>query len=224
MRPHGTDAPDPMPDSAFVTEGLLHGTPVAMPDGWRMVEEVAPGDYLLTFDGGPRRVEAVQSALVETARAAWPRAHWPLRVPPGVIGNRGALRLLPDQAVLMDCDLADTMFGDPFALIPAAALQGWRGIAPEPPGAVERVATLLMAEDEVIYAGGGALVWCPGDQPIGLPMGGMMPLRGDRAGYVPLSLASARELVACLIAQDVGAALSGAAPGGYQAALRALSP
>jgi hypothetical protein len=222
MRPQRPHATDLNADSPFVTEGLLAGTPLATPDGWRLVEEIGPGDLVLTFDGGPRRVQAVQSALVEAGRLHWPMSHWPLAVPARVLGNRDRFRLLPDQAVLLDCDLAEDMFGDPFALIPAAALQGWRGIAPEPPEAREQVVTPVMAEDEVIYAAGGALIWCPGDQPAGLPMAHNP--RGDRAGYAPLSLASARELVACLIAQDVGAALSGAAPGGYQAALRALSP
>lgn len=222
MRPTRPHATDPTADTPFVTEGVLAGTPLATPDGWRLVEDIGPGDLLLTFDGGPRRVQAVQSALIEAGRSHWPMSHWPLSVPPRVLGNSGRFRLLPDQAVLLDCDLAEDMFGDPFALIPAAALHGWRGILPEPPGAREQVLSPVMAEDEVIYAAGGALIWCPADLPAGLPMG--LHPRGDRAGYAPLSLASARELVACLIAQDVGAALSGAAPGGLQAALRALSP
>ncbi len=222
MRPQRPPDPDQAQHSPFVTEGLLAGTALATPDGWRRVEDIGPGDMLLTFDGGPRRVQAVQSALVEAGRARWPSAHWPLTVPPGVLGNRDRFRLLPDQAVLLDCDLAEDMFGDPFVLIPAAALHGWRGIAPEPPEPRELVMTPVMAEDEVIYAAGGALVWCPADLPAGLPMG--VVLRGDRAGYAPLSLASARELLACLIAQDVGAALSRAAPGGAQAALRVLPP
>lgn len=222
MRPQRPHAIDMIADNPFVTEGLLAGTPLATPDGWRLVEQIGPGDLVLTFDGGPRRVQAVQSALVEAGLGGWTPVHWPLVVPARVLGNRDRFRLLPDQAVLLDCDLAEDMFGDPFALIPAAALQGWRGIAPEPPGVREQVLTPVMAEDEVVYAAGGALIWCPGDQPAGLPMG--LHPRGDRAGYAPLSLASARELVACLIAQDVGAALSGAAPGGNQATLRALSP
>lgn len=217
-----TGLPDLMPDPRFVTEGLLQGTQLATPDGWRALELIGPGDLVLTFDGGPQAVQAMQIAVVEAGPADWPRALWPLRVPAGVLGNREDLRLLPDQAVLLDCDLAESMFGDPFVLVPAAALLGWRGVLPEPPGPSEQVMTPILTTDEVIYAAGGALVWCPGDQPFGL--GANVALRGDRAGYVPLSLASARELVACLIAEDVGAALSGAAPGGYQAAWRALSP
>lgn len=208
---------------AFVTEGLLDGTPIATPTGWRAVECLGAGDHVLTFDGGPQPIVAVQIALVQ-AGPNWPRAHWPLAVPDGALGNRGLVRLLPGQPVLLESDLAEEMFGDPFALIPAAALDGWRGIAASPPMPQEGVRLLVLPMDEVIYAAGQTLLYCPADSSSGLP-GFDLPPRGvGRAGYVPLSLASAREFVACLIAEEIGAALRGAAPDGSQAALRALSP
>ena len=203
----------------FVTEGMLEGTQIATPEGWRAVERLAPGDRVLTFDGGPHAVIAVQTARVEAGRAAWPRPHWPLEVPDGALGNRGVLRLLPCQPVLLESDLAEDMFGDPFALVPAAALEGWRGIARVAPRPQETAHILILPTDAVIYAAGNALIYCPADSSAGLPGFGE-----DRAGYVPLSLASAREFVACLIAEDIGAALRGAAPDGLQAAVRALSP
>jgi hypothetical protein len=95
-------------------------------------------------------------------------------------------------------------------------------VAPRP---VEQVFTPILMTDEVIYAAGGALLWCPGDAAAGLPGFPLRPDRGDgRAGYAPLSLASARQLVALLMAEDVGAALVRAAPGGGQAALRLSEP
>ncbi|WP_323038314.1 Hint domain-containing protein [Gemmobacter sp.] len=208
---------------AFVTEGLLDGTLIATPDGWQAVERLEPGDRVLTFDGGPQPIVAVQMALVQAGRD-WPQAHWPLAVPDGALGNRGPLRLLPGQPVLLESDLAEEMFGDPFALIPAAALQGWRGIAPGPPMAQECVRLLVLSVDEVIYAAGQVLLYCPADSSAGLPGFDLRPRGEGRAGYVPLSLAAARDLVACLIAEEIGAALRGAAPDGSQAAFRALSP
>ncbi|MFN3293310.1 MAG: Hint domain-containing protein [Gemmobacter sp.] len=226
MPRNGPARPDVPEEPAFVTEGLLHGTPVATPGGWRPVEGLAPGDLLLTFDGGPRAVVALQSAVVEAGPRHWPAARWPLQVPAGAMGNRWPLRLLPDQAVLLECDLADELFGDPFALIPAAALAGWRGMAPVPPRAVEAVVTPVLDCDEAIYAGGGALVWCPGEAAPGWSgLALVPPPRGEgRVGYAALSLASARQLVACLIAEDLGAALLRAAPWGGQAALRLAEP
>lgn len=218
-------SPDGAEDFAFVTEGLLHGTRLAVPGGWCLVEHLAPGDRLLSFDGAPALVVGLQSADVAGRPQDWPADRWPLQVPPGALGNTEALRLLPDQPVLLDCDAADRMFGDPFALLPAVALSGWRGIGPMAPGLAERVFTPVLSTDEVIYAAGGALLWCPGDAAAGLPGFSLRPDRGEgRAGYVPLSLASARELVAVLMAEDLGAALSRAAPGGSQAALRVLEP
>ena len=218
--------PDPTDDAAFLSEGLMAGTRLATPAGWIAVEALAPGDRLLTFDGPPCAVVALQSAIVDAGSGQWPVAGWPLRVPTGVLGNdHGPLRLLPDQAVMLDCDQAERMFGDAFALVPAAALAGWRGIAPEPPRALEPVITPILAADSLIFAEGNALVWCPGDTAAGLPgFGGGADTVHDRPGGTPLSLASARDLVACLIAEDVGAALSRAAPWGGQAALRVPEP
>lgn len=207
----------------FVTEGVLDGTLIATPGGWQAVEHLSPGDRVLTFDGGPQEIVAVQMALVQAGQD-WPRAHWPLEVPDGALGNRGLLRLLPGQPVLLECDLAEEMFGDPFVLIPAAALEGWRGITPGPPMASETVRMLVLPMDEVIYAAGHTLLFCPADSSAGLPDFDLRQRGEGRAGYVPLSLPSAREFVACLIAEEVGAALRGAAPDGSQAALRALSP
>lgn len=217
--------PDGAEDFAFVTEGLLHGTRLAVPGGWCPVEHLAPGDRLLSFDGAPALVVGVQSAEVAGRPQHWPANRWPLRVPPDVLGNSEALRLLPDQPVLLECDAADRLFGDPFVLLPAAALAGWRGIVPVVPGLAEQVFTPILQTDEVIYAAGGALLWCPGDAAAGLPGFALRPERGDgRAGYLPLSLASARDLVTVLTAEDMGAALTRAAPGGGQAALRVLDP
>lgn len=217
--------PEVPEEFAFVTEGLLHGTSVATPTGWRRVEELAVGERLLSFDGAPCVVVGLQVADVADNKRNWPANRWPLTIPPGAMGNRETLRLLPDQPILLHCDMAERLFGDAFALIPAAALVGWRGIGHEPPQANERVVTPILTTDAVIYASGGALVWCPGDTAAGLPGFPALPDRADgRCGHASLSLCSARELVACLIAEDMGAALMRAAPGGDHAALRVLEP
>ena len=224
MRHRDDDGPEAAEALSFVTEGLLPGTRLAVPGGWVLVEHLSPGDRLLTFDGPAAVVVGLQRADARGG-ADWPAHRWPLLVPPGVLDNADPLRLLPDQPVLLESDAAEHLFGDPFALVPAAALAGWRGILPAAPGPREQVVTPILMTDEVIYAAGGTLLWCPGDAAAGLPGFALRPERGDgRAGYVPLSLASARDLVALLMAEDLGAALIRAAPGGGQAALRVPEP
>lgn len=202
----------------FVTEGLLQGTLVATVTGWRAVEQISPGDLLPGFDDEPAEVVAVQSALIEAGKTGWPMAHWPLLVPDGALGNRGELRLLPGQTLLLDSDLAEVMFGDPFALVPAVALAGWRGIEPVAPAPLERSCLLLLSRGTLIYAAGQVLLFCPADMPDGLP--DCLP---EREGFLPLELGQARALVAALIAAE-GSGAAEAAPPHDHAALRAVSP
>lgn len=208
-------------DGGFFTEGILQGTRIATASGWRMVEDLSPGDLLLTFDTGLRPLQAVHRASMMADPARWSPAHWPVRVPVGAMGNRAVLDLLPEQPVLIECDQAEAMFGDPFALVPARSLTFWRGVEPFHPPSAAEVVILVFDAEQLVYAEGAALLWCPGETGGGVPAGTRVLTRllaGSRP-YVPLSLASARDLIACLMAEDIGAALGGAAPGGVQAAL-----
>ncbi|MDO9524503.1 MAG: Hint domain-containing protein [Gemmobacter sp.] len=202
-------------DGLFFSEGILAGTLVATQIGWRRAETLSPGDMIQTFDCGLCRLSEVHHAAASIAPTQWPSAHWPLAVPAGVIGNASDMRILPGQLVLLDSDIADDMLGDPFALIPARALDGWRGIAPHPPGAAEQAVVLLFDEDQIVYAASSVLLFCPGlsGQSISTDASGLTALQhpkgdGQQANYVPLSLTDARDLVACMMAQDLGAALA----------------
>ncbi|MCB5198648.1 Hint domain-containing protein [Loktanella sp. TSTF-M6] len=141
--------------------GLVVGTMVATHLGWRPVEAVVAGDQCLTFDGGLQVVTAVSRRTVKTKGAAADPLTWPLVVPVGALGNREELMLLPEQAVLIESDTAEQVFGDPFALIPAAALDGLRGVYRKPPAAEIEVVTLHFSQDEIVYANVGALFYCP---------------------------------------------------------------
>lgn len=213
----------PEADPMFATEGLLAGTPVATPAGWVAVETLGPGDLVMIFDAEPRPVLAMQSAVVEAGRQRWPVAHWPLLVPDGALGNRGDLRLLPWQSLLLDSDLAETMFGDAFALVPALALDGWRGIAPVAPDPLETVWLPILPREGLIHVAGGVLLFCPAEPEDAPAVLGPGP-EAARSDYLPLSLAEARALTAGLAAQDVDAAAEAAASMLDQAALRAVSP
>lgn len=167
--------------------GLGLTTPVATPEGWRPAGEIAPGDQLLTVDGGP-------AAVVELARMDLAPRDRAVRVPPWALGNRRGVCLAPGQGVLIHEPLAEELYDDPFAVLPAAALVGWRGIAALPHGTVPMVLPRFRAP-QVIYAARELMVACPG---AGSP-GALAP--------VVFPPDQARHLALCLIAEEVGAAL-----------------
>lgn len=146
---------------AELAAGLLAGTKVATQMGWRPVEAVMTGDQVLTFDGGLQTVTSVTRQVVWTGGAQADAATWPLFVPAGALGNREDMQLLSQQAVLVESDAAEEAFGDPFAMIPAAALDGFRGIMRVAPAERLEVIQLTFAQDEVVFANIGALFFCP---------------------------------------------------------------
>lgn len=178
-----------------VTTGLVAGTKVATQMGWRVVEAVAAGDQVLTFDGGLQTVVAVHRHVVWTQGGARDVDSWPLHVPAGALGNREDMSLLPQQAVLVESDTAEEVFGDPFAMIPAAALDGFRGIMRVAPAARLEIVTLEFAQDEVVFANIGALFLCPAQTDL---------LAAPSGSYQTLSLEQADMLVGFLELEDAG--------------------
>ncbi|TCO72897.1 Hint domain-containing protein [Rhodovulum euryhalinum] len=151
------------PGIAGLASGFAAGTEIATTTGWRTVEALAPGDRILTFDHGSQPVRAVQRGVLWRGRAPCPEPLWPLLVPEGVLGNSTPLTLLAEQSVLVESDLAEDMYGDPFVLLPARYLEGALGIrriAP-PHGAPVEVIVPLFDRPEVAFANGAALVFCP---------------------------------------------------------------
>lgn len=80
------------------------GTPILTPDGWRAVESLGAGDWVLTHDGVPLQVlwagrrEVSADSLRERPRMR------PVRIAKGTLGNRSALLVSPQHAVLMQLD------------------------------------------------------------------------------------------------------------------------
>lgn len=192
---------------AIMADGILSGTPVATPSGWRAVETLTPGDAVLTFEGGAQVLAQVDIHAFDTEIGLSPHPYWPLHVPLWALDNRCDIMVLPEQAVLIESDVADDLYGDPFALIPATALLGYRGIEVCRPVDAAQVVRLGFASDQIIYAARGLLLSCP---MLHLDLGAS-PAWAD---YPVLSDTNARALVSCLIAEDLGAALrrAGQAP------------
>lgn len=179
----------------LVAEGIVATTPIATPDGWCCAGDLSVGMQVVTFDGGIQRLIHALKLPLESA----PPDFWPLRVPCGALDNRAEVMLLPDQKLLIEADCAEDLFGDPFALIPARALEGWRGIERFRPPPHLVTVQLQFARHQLVYASRGLLLSCPGDA-----------LSEDMAApqdFSACSLTQARHLVLCLMAEEAGAAL-----------------
>ena len=182
-----TGAAVPMLDTH--TTGMIAGTKVATAAGWAKVETIQEGQQVLTFDGGLQLVIAVTRHILKADTQNI--ASWPMIVPAGALGNREDMTILPHQSVLIESDTAEDLTGDPFALIPGAALEGFRGISQTRPEAWVEVIQLHFAQDEVVFANIGALFLCRAQT----------DLISDAApsSYTVLDLEAAEDLVDCMM-------------------------
>ncbi len=148
-------------DASAVKSGLISGTKVATGMGWRQVEAIAEGDKVLTFDGGLQTITKVSRVRLWSGQDHCPRQFWPLEVPAGALGNRGVMHVLPGQNIMVESDAAEDLYGDPFTLMPAEAIEGLYGVARTPPEGDVEIVVLHFAADQVVFAENGALLFCP---------------------------------------------------------------
>lgn len=184
--------------------GLAAGTLIATATGWRPVEAVARGDLILTFDRGLQPVRGITRGMHWDGGFDCPEALWPLTVPAGALGNRDPMLLLPEQYVMVESDAADILYGDPFTLLSAADLAGFRGIERTPPRPRMEVVQLHFDEDEVVFADHGALVLCPSLQVINVDQ--LMAAHPAKGLYAPLPSAEAKMLIDDLANEDAALA------------------
>ena len=181
--------------ASVVADGIFVTTPIATPEGWRPAGSLFPGAWVVTFDGGNQRVTQAQVLPFGDT----PPAFWPLRIPAWALDNREEIILMPEQKILLEADVAEDLYGDPFALIPAQTLEGWRGIGRVRPADGSASVLLGFAAPQVVYASRGVLLSCPADA--------MTEVDWHQPTYCHYTLAQARHLVACLMAEETGAAL-----------------
>ena len=191
----------------MLVEGIVGGTTVATTVGWRPVERIREGDALLGADGRSRVVELVRHSPIRPS--GWPASLVPLLVPAGALANREDLVLLSGQLVLLETGPVDAVMGERSVLVPAAALDGFGGIARVRPVDGSVVVSLGFARDELILASGALLLRCPGSGVASDPLRAMRA-RAARGCPPALSLEQAVALVACLVAAEAGSGLRGA--------------
>ena len=186
--------------STGLASGLTDGTLVATALGWRPANAIAIGDLVLTFDRGLQPVKAVTRGVQWDSELDCPMVLWPLNVPAGVLGNKQDMTLLPEQCVMVESDTADMLFADPFSLIVAADLEGFRGIHRIRPSRQIEVIQLHFDDDEVIFAENGALVFCPSLRVIN--MAELLAQRPDAMPYTPLTSPEAALLLEFLSEEE----------------------
>lgn len=181
---------------ADMTAGLVVGTLVGTEGGWRPVETLRAGDKVMTFDDGLQEIAGTRHGMLWTPPMVCPEPLWPLTVPRGALGNDHSMTFLPDQPVLVESDAAEDIYGDPFVLVPAAALEGRLGIQRVLPAEPVEVVALGFAKDQVIYVNGSALTFCPSHIPgTVLTLDALAEDSGMRSEYMVLSPLEARAVL-----------------------------
>lgn len=143
-------------DHALREKGLLSGTLVANQNGWVSVDTIAPGDMVLTFDNGMQRVAAKHTVTLKRAVVRL-REAITMFVPNGALGNRKDMNILPMQELIVESDRAEALFGDPFVLMPAYLLEGYKGIHKQNFDEDLQVFSLLFETEQIVHTNGGLL-------------------------------------------------------------------
>jgi hypothetical protein len=168
--------------------GFVSGTRVVTPGGWATVDSLHVGDEVLTFDAGFQRVTALASEPIFMNPHTAPRNLWPVFVPAGALENRHALLVQPHQGVLVESPKVRDKWGDPYSVIPGAALDVIDGAYRVEPSKPLTAVLPVFAEDQMIFVNGGALLF---SQVIWGVRAGVRPRFGPAANYnmVPVQTA-----------------------------------
>ena len=124
------------------------GTLIETPGGRVAIETLAPGDLVLTRDGGPQPLRDIFFARFE-ARGR----HAPVRFAPGALGNDGVLEVSQQHRMLLTGWRAELLFGEEEVLAPARHLLNGDTIRLRETGMVTYI-HLLFDRHEIVTAGG----------------------------------------------------------------------
>lgn len=190
-------------DSAPMAEGVPFGTMILTTRGRRPIETLVPGDLVMTFDSGFQPVtQVVRGRSMQNPRA-YPEKLRPLRVPAGALGNLVEIVLLPETSVLLECDAAEEVYGDPFVLVRAHHLAGLHGIERLADHDEMDVASLRFRNDQIVHADGALLLYCEGGHPPGAGILETMIAAAETGGYEFLPAELVEKLIGFMREQEV---------------------
>ncbi len=184
--------------------GLYASTPLRTAFGWRPLSDLGPGDLVMTQEDGLRPIADLRTAPQPSL--------WSVRLPQGALGNAEAVMLPPGQPILIRTAYAMPFSGDNLALVPATALEGWRGIVPHVPAMPEAIVQIRLDRPATLAIGPGLLTGCEGMLAPAFDVQRLL----DSPSRPILPLAAARQMVAHLVADEACGAISD-----YQATFRA---
>ncbi|SMY08124.1 Hint domain-containing protein [Flavimaricola marinus] len=150
-------------DVGFVTVTtvpcFVAGTRISTPDGDRRVEDLQPGDLVLTKDAGAQQVRwAGRRSVAAQGRMA------PVLIRSGTFGTHGDVMVSPLHRVLVTGGVAELLFAEPEVLVTARDLVNDRSVRRVEGGTVDYVHIMFDAH-QVIYADGLATEsFLPGPQ------------------------------------------------------------
>ncbi len=157
-----TDA-DGVTDTAYVTLNsvpcFVAGTLIATPDGERPVEDLVPGDLVLTHDSGPQPVR-----WIGRRRIAAEGSLAPIRIAANTYGQHRTLLVSPQHRVLIRDALAELLFGEREVLVAAKDLVNDHNVRPVVGGEVEYVHILFDSHQVVFSEGLATESFLPGPQ------------------------------------------------------------
>jgi hypothetical protein len=134
--------------SAVTPPCFVAGTRIAVPGGWRLVEDLRAGDLVDTLDHGPQPLLWVgQRSLPGYGRCA------PVEFATGALGNDRPLRVSPQHRVLIRDGRLSVLFDATEVLIAACHVVD-NVLVRSTPGPVVTYVHLLFARHEIVFSEG----------------------------------------------------------------------
>jgi hypothetical protein len=138
---------------------FVAGTMIRTVDGEKPVEQIVPGDLVITQDEGPRPVRWSGSRQVQAVGD-----FAPIHIRAGTFGTHGDLLLSPNHRVLVRDSLAELLFGEDEVLVAAKDLLNDRSVTRRCGGTTTYV-HLMFDSHQIIYSEGLATEsFLPGPQ------------------------------------------------------------
>ena len=146
------------PVGSFGPPCFVAGTRIAVPGGLTRVEDLVPGDLVMTRDHGPRPIRWTGQRSVPGVGA-----FAPVRIMAGALGDHGTLSVSPQHRILLQDWRAQLFFGEEEVLCPAHRLVDGDRIHRAPCARVTYVHVMFDRHEIVEAEGLASESFLPGD-------------------------------------------------------------